>query len=176
MAWTEPKTWSSEPLTSTDMNQYVRDNQNYLKDRLDNKETYELNEGSNFATTSTSFVEVDGAGDQLELTITTEGGAVLVGFAGVVYTAAGTNAAVGFDLDIDGSPWAGNDGFMRQNLDTGGNGGSNMSFVALITGLSAGSHTIKLLWKSIDGDNITMPAGAGTSNYDQHPQFWAQEI
>ena len=35
MAWTAPKTWSSEPLTSLDLNSNVRDNLNHLKDRLD---------------------------------------------------------------------------------------------------------------------------------------------
>lgn len=34
MTWTHPKTWTSEPLTSTDLNQYVRDNQSDLHNRL----------------------------------------------------------------------------------------------------------------------------------------------
>lgn len=36
MVWTTPKTWNaSDVLTATDMNVYVRDNQNYLYARLD---------------------------------------------------------------------------------------------------------------------------------------------
>ena len=31
MAYTVPKTWAAEVLTSADMNVYIRDNQNYLK-------------------------------------------------------------------------------------------------------------------------------------------------
>lgn len=35
MAWTDPKTWASETLTSSDMNTHVRDNLNYLKGTSD---------------------------------------------------------------------------------------------------------------------------------------------
>lgn len=80
MAWTTPKTWAAEPLTSSDLNTYVRDNQNHLKNRLDNNAEHTANEGSDYTTTSTSFVDVDAT--NFSHTITTNGGAVLIGFAG----------------------------------------------------------------------------------------------
>lgn len=35
MAWTAPKTWAAETLTSSDMNLHVRDNELYLKAHVD---------------------------------------------------------------------------------------------------------------------------------------------
>lgn len=35
MAWTPPKTWTTETLTSSDMNLHVRDNELYLKAHVD---------------------------------------------------------------------------------------------------------------------------------------------
>ena len=70
MAWTNPKTWSfGEVLTSTDMNTYVRDNTEFLFDRV------VAGIGSNVvqtvlttphSTTSTSFTDVT----NLSVTIT----------------------------------------------------------------------------------------------------------
>ena len=59
MAWTSPKTWSSEPLTSIDLNTYVRDNQNHLKDRLDNSAGNIVSGSTVLSSTSTEFVDVE---------------------------------------------------------------------------------------------------------------------
>ena len=166
-AWTTPKTWSSEPLTSTDLNTYIRDNQNHLHDRLETNDSYEVDEVSDYTTSSTSFVDVDGT--NLSLTITTHGGDVMVGFSGSVETnqAAG---AVFFNLEVDGSDVAADDGIF---LIVGqGSSGRDMSvsFVYKVSGLSAGDdHTFVLRWK--------VSAGTATmETQDQHPQFWVQEI
>ena len=80
MAWTTPKTWSSEPLTSTDLNTYVRDNQNYLKGRVDaDAAQYERTSGD-YTTSSSTLVDVDAT--NMSLTITTTGGDVLVTLVG----------------------------------------------------------------------------------------------
>lgn len=171
MAWSAPKTWSSEPLTSTDMNTYIRDNQNYLYNRLENTSKYELDEGSDYTTTSTSFVDVDGS--NLALSLTTTGGDVLVGFIGTVKHDT-NNGAIFCNISVDGVDYFSNDGlFFNRNLDLGDY--RTFSFVVRITGLANGAHTFKLRWKTSTG-TATLYAGAGTSGADIHPQFWVQEI
>lgn len=174
MTWTAPKTWSSEPLTSNDLNTYIRDNQNYLKNRFDNHNDYLVDESADYTTTSTVFVDVDAT--NLALTVTTDGGDVLVGFAGNSANNSTTSAGrmTYFNIAVDGVDYFGDDGVIAVTrfYDTPG----NASFVVLIEGLSAGSHTFKLRWKTATGTSSTLYAGAGTSTYDVHPQFWAQEI
>jgi len=171
MAWTTPKTWAAEPLTSSDLNTYVRDNQNHVYNRIENNDEYTANEVSNYTTTSTSFVDVDAT--NLSLTITTNGGNVLAGFAGAGWLSSASES-IWLELDIDGSPWAGDDGIMRVRFDNI-NYIKNLSFVVMVTGLSTASHTFKLQWK-VDGGTGTIFAGAGTTDSDLHPQFWIQEI
>jgi hypothetical protein len=168
MAYTTPKTWvTGELVTATEMNTYMRDNQNALKSPP--TDSYVLNEGSDYTTTSTSFVDVDAT--NLALTITTTGGDVFVHFHGSVNS---NTYRIYFELDVDGSPHAGDDG-ITHSFNSGGNDRMTITFTRLITGLSAGSHTIKLQWKS-SSSTITLFAGAGTSNVDVHPQFWAREV
>ena len=77
LAWTTPKTWADDELvTANVMNTHVRDNLNALK--APPTARYELNRTSDYTTTSTSFVDVDGT--KLALTITTSGGDVMVHF------------------------------------------------------------------------------------------------
>lgn len=174
MAWTAPKTWSSEPLTSADMNTHIRDNLNHLKDRHDINALYDLDEGANYTTSSTSFVDVDAT--NLALTITTHGGAVLVGFAGAVANATTNDTRVYFDIEVDGVRHGGDDGILcHQAGQDDDQHPQNCSFVILIDGLSAASHEFILQWK-VSASAYTMHAGAGTSNYDVHPQFWVKEI
>ena len=90
MAWTTPKTWSSEPLTSIDLNTYVRDNQNHLKDRLDASASRVVSGATLLTTTANDFVNVDAT--KLSLTLTTHGGDVLLGFTGTVRNSARTLA------------------------------------------------------------------------------------
>lgn len=162
MAWTTPKTWTAEPLTSSDLNTYVRDNQNHIKNRLDNNADYIGDTVSNYTTTSTENVDVDAS--NLSLTITTNGGDVLVGFVGYCEVTGGNYGSM--DINVGGS-------------DYFSNGSSGViafqptlalcSFVVLIEGLSVGSHTFKLRWR--------VDAGTGTlRRIDGSPQFWVQEI
>lgn len=162
MTWTQPKTWASEPLTSGDLNTHLRDNLEALKEPP--SANYILNESSDYTTTSTSFVDVDAT--KLALTITTNGGDVMVHFHAMV---ANSSQHTFWDIDVDGTRIGTNDGIVR------GAGTSIVCFTRLITGLAAGSHTFKLQWK-VNAGTATLYAGAGTSNGDLHPQFWVREV
>ena len=172
MAWTTPLTWEDGRLvTASDMNTYISDNLTHLYDRLATNDEYTANEASDYTTTSTSFVDIDAT--NLSLTITTHGGDVLVGFTGFVQLSGAGTQYVHFNVDVDGSPQFADDG-LGGAWDAGTR--KLVSFVVLIEGLTAGSHTFKLKWKSQIGGTITLYAGAGTSNLDVHPQFWVQEL
>lgn len=167
MAYTNPKTWAvKEELTSSDLNTYVRDNLAALKDPP--SDSYVLNEASDYTTTSTSFVDVDAT--NLALTITTTGGDVMVHFYGN-FDGVAPNA-VFVDVDLDGTRIGGDDGLIKYENPSYV---VPVSFTRLITGLAAGSHTLKLQWK-VSAGTTTLYAGAGTSTYDLHPQFWAREV
>ena len=169
MAWTTPKTWSSEPLTSIDLNTYVRDNQNHLKDRLDNGASRIVSGGSLLTTTSQAFVDIDPI--NLALTLTTHGGDVLLGFTGTAQNR-NHNAVTSLNVAVDGVDYFADNGVVE--FKTAGNADNErnkpMSFVLLITGLSAGSHSFKLRWKTSVNNTAKMDV------VNVHPQFWAKEI
>jgi hypothetical protein len=165
-SWTIPKDWTTdEVLTAVNFNTHVRDNLKALKDPP--TDSFVANEGTDWTTTSTSFVDIDAT--DLSLTITTNGGAVMVGFYGSLTTPAGAGY---LDVDVDGTRWAGDDGLIRATA----NQSSAVCFVILVTGLSAASHTFKLQWKAGSSATLTLYAGAGTAAQDTHPQFWVREV
>ena len=169
MAWTTPKTWSSEPLTSIDLNTYVRDNQNHLKDRLDAGASRVISEGQALSTTATDFVDVDAT--KLALTLTTHGGDVLLGFTGTVKYSTGS-ASTNFNVSVDGVDYIADDGLIGLKNAHSGDAAriKPLSFVLLISGLSAGSHSFRLRWKTSKGNTLSMDV------VNLHPQFWAKEI
>lgn len=172
MAWTSPHTWSvSELVTSTKLNEQLRDNMLALKDPP--TDLYNVNEGADYTTTSDTFTNVDAT--DLSLTIDTAGGDVLVTFFGSVRN---TNAAGGFALNftVDGVAFAAEDGL----ISTGASsitGSLPVAFAAWVQGLSAGSHTFNLQFKRMGGaGTVEIFAGAGTSGHDIHPQFAVREV
>ncbi|MYD11578.1 MAG: hypothetical protein F4X02_16235 [Chloroflexi bacterium] len=169
MAWTAPKTWSSEPLTSLDLNQNVRDNLNHLKNRLDSSVDKFVSGEAMLQTTATEFVDVDAV--NLSLTLTTHGGDVLLGFTGTVQSTVG-GRSIYFNVAVDDVDYIADDGIICSQI--GGSFDNNLhkplSFVMLIPGLSAGSHTFKLRWKTDAGNTAKMDV------VRLHPQFWAKEI
>ncbi len=169
MAWTAPKTWSSEPLTSLDLNANVRDNLNHLKDRLDSSAGKFISGQSMLSTTATEFVDVDAV--NLSLTLTTHGGDVLLGFTGTVQSTA-SNGSVFFNVAVDNVDYVADDGIIRHNIGASFDNRRDkpLSFVMLIPDLSAGSHTFKLRWKANSGNAARMEV------VSLHPQFWAKEI
>jgi hypothetical protein len=171
MAWTTPKTWNvDELLTAANLNTHLRDNLNALK--APPTAHYECNESSDYSTTSTSFVDVDGT--NLALTLTTGGGDVLVHFHGSV-----RHGAVGrifFDVTVDGNRVAGDDGIVGGQCANAASGAADyLTFTRLVTGVSAGEHIFKLQWRT-SAATAWLFAGAGTGNGDVHPQFWVREV
>lgn len=170
MAWTTPKTWAAEPLTSSDLNTYLRDNQEALK--YPPSANHEFSEASNYTTTSTTFVDVDATSGKFSHTITTNGGDVMVGFMGsFLHSSSGVLTAIFLDINVDGSAVGSTTGFLVSTINAS-NVKKPMSFVYLITDLSAGSHTFKLQWKT---GAATATLIAGASGYI-HPQFWVREV
>ncbi len=171
-AWATPVTWGVDQLvTASDLNAQLRDNLNVLK--TPPSAHYELNESSDYTTNSATFVDVDATAGKFNLTITTSGGDVFVGFHGCVEHS--NSLAVFFDVLVDGvTQVGGNDGIVRVRQGAASDMVS-VSFVRLVTGLSAASHSFKLQWKT-GGATATLLAGAGTSGKDVHPQFWVREI
>lgn len=139
---------------------------------------YVLNEGAYYQTVLTSWTDVDAT--NLSLTINTNGGDVLVGFHGLAWlvNTAATERIMKFDITVDGTPHAGDDGIAIIYSPTGVTVIQHFSFVRMITGLSAGSHTFNLQWAINDGTNCIgrLHAGEGTTNRDTHPQFWVKEL
>ena len=173
MAYTAPTTRiTGELITASIWNTDITDNLDALKDPP--SDNYEADEGSDYTTSSTSFTDVDGAGTELTLTITTTGGDVLIGFTGVCRIA-GAPCTGYFDVYHveDAANIGGDDGLIGFN-STAANTEIPVAFVHLLTGVSAGSHTFRLVWKRAT-NNITLFAGAGTGTADWHPQFWVRE-
>ena len=169
MAWTPPKTWTSEPLTSVDLNAQLRDNQNYLKGRMDNSSSVLAGSASNYATSSTSFVDVDAS--KLSLTLNTNGGDVLLGFTAAIFSQR-NGAKVYFNIAVDSVDYFAGDGITQLTLATSGDAHRHkpLCLVALIPGLSAGSHTFRLRWKTSSGSTAYIEA------VNLRPQFWVQEL
>lgn len=155
-----------ELLTAEDLNHMI-DNIEALKDPPSAE--YTANEGSDYTTTSSSFVDVDGT--NFVLGITTAGGDVMAHFHGSLLLTGGATGH--FDVVVDGVLHAGDDGIIVQ---LAGGSPEVVGFTVLITGLSSGFHTFRLRWKTSSGGTLTLFAGAGTANRDVHPQFWVREV
>ncbi len=169
MAWTSPKTWTSEPLTSADLNTHLRDNLEALKDPP--TAHYEAAELADYTTTSTTFVDVDES--NLRFTLETHGGDLLVGFHGYVTCNVSSLRTISFDVEVDGTRQGGDAGIQAAQVNSSNR--QPVSFVHLITGLDAGSHTISLQWR-ISSATATLFAGASTGETDVVPQFWVREV
>src|SRR5258708_27216246 len=171
MAWTTPPTFTKGQLVAaSDLNSYVKDNTNYLLNRPQNNIKRDANGG--YSTTSTSFVDVDAT--NLAITLTISGSAIAFGFDGWITGA--TTGQTEFDVTIDGTRYAsgGTDGWIGMS-DTSPILGQ-ISGTGLATGLSAGSHTLKLQWRNRTGNTSAMAAGSGTAGQDFLVHFWAVEV
>ncbi len=175
MSFTTPKTYATgESLTAAELNQYQRDNIVALKDPP--TDSHIVNEGSDYTTTSTSFVVIDST--DLSLQITTTGGDVVIAFNGTVRQAT-SGATVHFEVfkDTDGGGFvaiAGEDG-MALTQATTTNANNTVAINWLLTGLAAGIHTFRLYWK-VSAGTATLWAGTGSGDKDIHTNFWIREI
>lgn len=144
MTWTTPRTWADEELVTANlMNTHIRDNLNALK--APPAEEYERTSGSSYSTTATSFGTIDNT--NMNLSITTAGGDVLVLFTGVVSNTDSLKT-VNIDIEVDGTRVGGSTSGIVRALGTNY---TNISFAWLVTGLSAGNHTFKAMWKVTGG-------------------------
>lgn len=168
--WTAPRTWTAGELVTASMMNGLRDQINAVKTPA--WASAYIDEASNYTTSSTSFTDVDGAGDALTLTVVTGGGNLWVDFSGV---ASCTQTYLMYlNLSVDGVDIV-DDGILA--VYSGAPNPINMSFSRLITGLSAGSHTIILRFKVSNASaTMTLYAGAGTANIDTHPQLNLIEV
>ena len=70
MAWTNPKTWTAEVLTSADMNVHFRDDLNYLKENIGLGAVSELTIAAGVVTKAKAYhdidTEADAASDELD--------------------------------------------------------------------------------------------------------------
>jgi hypothetical protein len=176
MTWVTPKTnWQpDEVVTADDMNDIGGD-----LDALKHPPTdiSNVDHATNFNTTSSTFTDVDPdtdiATNQLGVQVTTNGGPLLVTFSGSVGNSSANPAGVYFDLTLDGTRVAGNDGIILVTVQSGG--AANASFTYWLDDVAAGTHTIRLQWRTNNG-TATLWAGAGTSGADMHPQFAVREV
>jgi len=165
MVYSTIPTLTDTALSAANFNAYLRDNQIALKDPP--SQNYESNEGADYTTLSTTYGAVDA---DYSFSITTTGGDVICGFMGTC--SAFTEI---FDISVDGTRIANHvDGYLART-GTGVNA-FTITFVQLITGLSAGVHTFSLHWRVTVAGTATLYAGAGTASFDLHPQFWAREL
>lgn len=121
-----------------------------------------------------AFADLDAAGTEFTLTITTAGGPVLIGLSGSVFT--GSTVATGyFDITVDGVRIGGDDGLFVVQV----RGASSIAYAPInfttIYVPAAGSHTFVVQCKAATG-NIIFLTGAGTSGGDIHPRFFVIEI
>lgn len=161
MTWTQPKTWTTEPLTSVDMNTHLRDNLNALKSPPMAHVTNPPY--AQFATSSTTWVDV--ASNVFTLSITSGGGDLLVGFTGTVEG----DARVQFNVTFNG---------VRQFPDADGVRASasvdywvTVSFLHWITAPSAGTHTLNLQWKVNNAGLGRLEGGD-----EGYLAFWVREV
>ena len=157
MTWTSPKTnWSNGELVTADDLNAVSEN----LAALNNLPTVAHTTAADISANARDFDDVDST--NLNLTITTTGGDLLVHFHGTVELNNGERAT--FDIDVDGSRQGGDIGILHGGIHQAGIHKA-FSFTRLVQDLSAGSHSVNLQWKS--RGNIKLFHGA---------QFWVREI
>lgn len=173
--WTTPRTWAvDELLTAAKMNVEVRDNLLALK--VPPQAEIVRDNGTNYATTSTTWVSVDST--NLKLSLTTGGGDVEVLFQGVLKADSATSRHAWFDFRIDGAGgyavdqgYAG--GLLRVAVLT--TIGMAVQMMARIAGLAAGAHTIEVIWRASAGTLTLHSDSVGTADDEQPLLLWGVE-
>lgn len=156
--WTPPATWLTDELvTAAKLNEQIRDNLDYLKARPAEIRT----RYGAASTTSAAFVEIDPA---LDISLTTTGGAVLVGCT-VRYIKNDTSGKT-VDLRVYIDDGAAPSQLMGANF----NGESQtLSGAFLVTGLAAGLHSFRLQWAAFNGGTAQLSSSGNI-------HFFAQEV
>ncbi len=165
MAWTSPKTWTAEVLTSSDLNTHLRDNLNALKEPPDN--FYEVNNVSDLTFTTTSWADLDST--NLSLAITTAGGDIRVWFQAAVSHSSGVAY---FSFDLDGTTVnSADDGIARVWQNS-----AQMIYVEWwFRDVAAGAHTIKVKAK-VSAGTLTVFRGQASAGNRIDGMFMVREM
>ena len=165
--WTPPRTWTvGELVTAGILNTHLRDNLEFLKGQIDLPLNFvSAVSAADYSTAVTAYGDVDAA--VLKLTLTTSGGAVLLGLSSHVRHSA-VMGETRLDWNIDGT---------RIGEVTYGTCFAQASAAnthtpvthVLVRALSAGTHIIKLQFAS-SGGTATLGGIAGGTN------LWALEL
>jgi hypothetical protein len=140
MPWNTPTTWNTSQLvTAADLNAQVRDNVSYVHNGKPAVVVAKNNAGSPLSTSLSTWQVVH---NDFIANVTTTTGRVLIAFAGSMYADA-NGRLLGLDVELDGVRIGGTGGLIKEALVTTA---TNISFTILRTGLSNGSHTLKLMW------------------------------
>lgn len=144
MAWTTPTTWvASTVVSAATLNEQVRDNFNYLLSRP--HQAIRRTAGADYATTSTTFVNIDATNLSIDLTMS--GSTVLVLFNGVFRN----TETVYVDFSVDGTRHANTtEGIGLATLQTTSNY-MLAGYAVLVTGLSVGAHQFRPMWRVASG-------------------------
>lgn len=164
MAWTSPKSWTAEVLTSSDLNTHLRDNLNALKDPPDS--FYDMSVASDISFTTTSFADLDAA---LSLSITSYGGDLRVYFQAAIVQSAGIAY---FSFDLDGTTVnSADDGLARSN----GTAAHMLTMEYWFRGVASGAHTIKVKAKVSTG-TLTVYRGQASAGNRVDGFYMGREI
>ena len=173
MGWSTPPTVASGAVISAStFGNVVRDDLLYLLTRP--SAAVKRDNGATYTTTSTTFVDIDGT--NLTATLSMNGGVALVGFAGVIRNLSTDQSAL-LDITYDSVRVgaAGTNGLVRvQPVATAH--AEYITMLALITGLSVGSHTFRPQWRVQAAGTIGLFSGNGTLGEDLIPTFFAIEV
>jgi hypothetical protein len=165
---------AGDPIESAAWGNVVKNNLDYLLSRP--KSAVFRDNAAAYTTTSTSFVDIDGT--NLKCTISISGSAVLVGFTGMVINTAGGASVVCLDLAVDGTRLgaAGGEGLgAKVQNGTITPVKESITLLALATGLSTGSHSFTVQWKTNAG-TASLSSGVAGSDTDYIPHIWAVEV
>lgn len=155
----------NEVVNAAKLNQ-LADNIEYL--RAPNFLSTFLGVGPELTTTSTSFVSL---GANFEKTITTTGRPLLVLLLGSVRVTGSASEIGNFDIEVDSSRIGhSTEGIASVGRET--NAGAVVttppyyaSIGSIISGLSAASHTIKMMWAVDSGGTLRLGYGAAAIRY-----------
>jgi len=176
MVWGGTKFWINAPLIASDMNTYISDNLDALKEPPADDVTL-TGVGTNATTSNTSWEPIGGVGTPVyEVTITLAAGESgvcngTIGFYGNFHGV--SSASTYIDVAVDGTRLGIGDNGMQGCLAAAAAPGVPMSINHRFTGLAAGSHTFTMYWKVSTG-SVTHYRNAGTANADLSPQFWVR--
>lgn len=164
MTWTTPKTdWNNgELVVAADLNA-IGENLAALRG-TSTAASYTTTADIVINSALRDFIDIDS--DNLNLTIATNGGDVLVHFDGSLRV--GDAQYVYLDVEVDGARLGGTNGILsHQMVEVSGvrYADNIVSFTRLIPNLSPGSHTFKFQWRS--SFRFSMKARA---------HYWVREI